>query len=278
MIFISRDNPGRLGNRLFLYHFLRQLAQAGGSDYSQPRLENAKYFSDMEAWGQRPHFWTKRLRLDPRLISGQAPAELLKTVKAAIASGRPVEIKPPVLGESFFAYCFADPNDFVKIKAEHQDLKLPAGDDVINIGLHFRGGDFAAWDTQAILPADYYISALQSCLTESASRKIYLHIFTDDEKLESYIKTKEFIGGLSVADVSYGDRQGEPIRDLYRMSQCDILISSPSTFAIWGGILGRRKRIIHSRVWLDYAIAKSDRFWQELAAGGNEYYKLWKTF
>jgi hypothetical protein len=62
------------------------------------------------------------------------------------------------------------------------------------------------------------------------------------------------------------------------MSQCDVLISSPSTFAIFAGIIGKQKKIIHNKAWLDYATNRNDPFWVNLCQTDHPYYSLWKSF
>ena len=66
------------------------------------------------------------------------------------------------------------------------------------------------------------------------------------------------------------------IEDFTTMSQCDIIISSPSTYCISAGFIGKEKKIIHSKEWLDYRVEEDDKFWVDLYNGGNEDYKLWK--
>jgi len=61
-------------------------------------------------------------------------------------------------------------------------------------------------------------------------------------------------------------------RDFLDMANSDVLISSPSTFSIWAGILGKRKKVIHSKTWVDYRAKENDIFWINLQKGGNEYY------
>jgi hypothetical protein len=278
MIFINKENPGRLGNRLFAYNFLRQLAQQTGLTYYHPDLKDQKYFEEMNKTSSAPKILNKKFKLTPALIASQAPSDLLKLIADLDAQNKNIKLLPPILGDTFFDYCFTNPNNFIKIKSIYSQSNIPQGKEVLNIGLHFRGGDFFSWDLQAVLKSDYYIEALKFCLATYPTQKIYLHIFTDDEEFEAYIKTREFIETLPVAGIIPGNYWAEPIYDLYQMSQCDILISSPSTFSIWGGILGQPKKIIHSQNWLDYITAKNDKFWCQLLAGGNEYYNLWKTF
>ena len=52
--------------------------------------------------------------------------------------------------------------------------------------------------------------------------------------------------------------------DFSEISQCNILISSPSTFSIMAGIFGKIKKIYHCKEWVDYRIEEKDKFWIDL--------------
>ena len=60
------------------------------------------------------------------------------------------------------------------------------------------------------------------------------------------------------------------------MAECDYIISSPSTFCICAGFVGRQKKIIHSKKWLENRIKVGDKFWVDLYNGGNEDYSIWR--
>ena len=60
------------------------------------------------------------------------------------------------------------------------------------------------------------------------------------------------------------------------MSECDYIISSPSTFCICAGFMGKHKKIIHSENWVKDRVNKVDKFWYDLYNGGNEDYSLYK--
>ena len=70
--------------------------------------------------------------------------------------------------------------------------------------------------------------------------------------------------------------------DFFNLSQCDYIISSPSTFCITAAMCGRKnKKIIHSKEWVvDYKLKTDyfrDIFWKTLHnTGGDEDYKLYK--
>lgn len=54
MLGIKKISPGRMGNRLFHYHFLRQIAKKTGIDYFHKKFPDSIYFEEMEK--NRNHF------------------------------------------------------------------------------------------------------------------------------------------------------------------------------------------------------------------------------
>ena len=56
------------------------------------------------------------------------------------------------------------------------------------------------------------------------------------------------------------------------MTDCDVLISSPSTFAICAGFIGKTKDIIHSQKWVDSRVAVDDQFWVDIKNNSSKFY------
>jgi len=54
-----------------------------------------------------------------------------------------------------------------------------------------------------------------------------------------------------------------------------VLISTPSTFAILAGVLGKKKLIIHEKQWIEYAQNVNDLFWIKLTQHNNMFYSVW---
>ena len=101
-------------------------------------------------------------------------------------------------------------------------------------------------------------------------------MFTDDLTLDSYIKILKYLKEKGI-EFKIGDTKKEAIYDFQTMTECDIIVSSPSTFSIWAGILGKkRKKIIHSDKWINTRIENNDKFWIDLNNTDNEIYKLWR--
>ena len=191
-------------------------------------------------------------------------------------SGKNIIIDPPILGDIFFDYLFFNPGQFIKVKNPFKKTLFKTNDKQIIIGIHIRGSDFASWNENAALGFDYYETSINYCLKTYQDKNLSFFICTDDLNFPTYVKTK-FL--LKNQRVFLGNPEIPAIYDFYNLSQCDILISSPSTFAIWGGILGKKeKKIIHCKKWLDYSTNRNDPFWVKLLKSNNQYYSLWKSF
>ena len=274
MLGINKLSPGRMGNRLFHYNFLRQIAKKLGTHYYHIKFPESKYFLGM---GVKPKIipcLQKPIKVNSKDILAKEPGEFLNFINEKIEQGRDVVFEPPILGEVFFDYLFYNPNDFIKIKHNYQ-IDHSYENNQIFIGVHFRGADFSIWNPDAALKFDYYEEALNFCITAFEKKRIVFSLFTDDLEYPAYLRTLLYLNDY---EVILGDPRRLPIYDFYFMSQCDVLISSPSTFAIFAGILGKQKRIIHSKCWLDYATDRNDMFWVRLKETNNPYYNLWKAF
>ena len=192
--------------------------------------------------------------------------------------GKNIVFSSPMLGDVFFDYLFFDPNQFIRIKKEYRLEFDFDPEDKIVIGLHFRGTDFPAWNPNAVLEYEYYETALNHCLGHFHNKEIVIVAFTDDRQFPAYINTVDYLKSLPAITLYFGDKDRYPIYDFYQMTQCDVLISSPSTYAIFAGILGKKKKIIHSKKWLDYTIDRNNIFWTKLIETDNPYYSLWRSF
>ena len=268
-----------MGNILLHYHFLRQIAEKTGIEYFHPRFPYAHYFEGMDQ-KRRPfldHFkGTVEMSLSDVVAFDQK--DFLVYVIEQNDQGKSVVFSSPMLGDVFFDYLFFDPNQFIKVKKEYRLEFDFDPENKIVIGLHFRGTDFPAWNLNAVLEFEYYESALNHCLGHFNNKEIVIAVFTDDHQFPTYIKTVDFLKSLSTPPLYYGDKDKDPIYDFFQMTQCDVLISSPSTYAIFAGILGKKKKIIHNKKWLDYTINRNDTFWVKLIETDNPYYSLWRSF
>lgn len=277
MLGIKKISSGRMGNRLFHYHFLRQIAKKTKLDYSHIKFPESKYFEMMDK--KAKPFWPfkKTIKLTSKEVLNFKPIDFLDYIVEETNNGKDILLDPPFLGEVFFDYLFYDPNDFIQIKPEYKKNISFENTNRKVIGIHFRGTDFPKWNIHAALKFSYYKFAIEFCLDEFKNDNPVFMLFTDDRKYPAYLETITFLK-LIKKNFYLGETNNLPIYDFYKMSQCDILISSPSTFAIFAGCLGRAKKIIHSKSWLEYSVNREDSFWVKLVNTQNQYYSLWKLF
>tara|TARA_R110000796_G_scaffold239892_2_gene360718 strand:+ start:700 stop:1395 length:696 start_codon:yes stop_codon:yes gene_type:complete len=172
------------------------------------------------------------------------------------------------LGDQFYKYNNLSTREVFRLKNK------PSVKDN-TCAIHFRGTDFHSWNPDSILSPKYYYDAIEK-IVDQVSNFI---LFTDDKTLESYVNVIklldkygiEFIIGENVSNRSHY------INDFATMSECDWIISSPSTFCITSGFIGKSKNIIHSKEWIKNRIDNEDKFWKDLYNGGNQNYSLWEV-
>jgi len=144
--------------------------------------------------------------------------------------------------------------------------------------IHFRGTDFFTWNKDSILSSEYYINSIKSIIEDNP--KVEFIIFTDDNSLKAYKDTINYLNSINY-NYSYGENTSNRKnfkKDFISMCLCDYIISSPSTFCITAGFIGKDKKIIHSKNWVEDRAFKKDKFWEILYnTGGNTNYKIWKV-
>ena len=171
----------------------------------------------------------------------------------------------PCLGEKFFETHVISTKEIFKLKEEEKFNENVAA-------VHFRGGDFFGWNPDAVLDKDYYLNAVDS-IKDQVDRFI---LFTEDESLESYAAVEAYFENENI-EYNIGDNLRENyLNDFRKMSACDYVISSPSTFCICAAIIGKSPRVIHSEKWINNRVNAQDKFWVDLHAGGNEDYSIWR--
>tara|TARA_R100000234_G_C4996017_1_gene177974 strand:+ start:440 stop:1162 length:723 start_codon:yes stop_codon:yes gene_type:complete len=234
---ITKMPPCGFGNRVIYYYNLRQMAHDLNCEYLCAPWEGYQYFQ----------------------------GELLGTHRPTM--GEEYKNLSFCLGEKFFGENKLSTREVFKLKVS------PVISDK-TCAIHFRGTDFHGWNPDAILDSEYYLRAIEEIKDDVDT---YV-LFTDDYRLESYNEVekhlkqnnKKFFLGKNTSDrMNY-------ISDFSIMSECDYIISSPSTFCISAGFVGKEKRIIHSKKWIEKRAEVNDKFWVDLKAGGNKNYSAWR--
>jgi len=257
MIYLLNSGPGRFGNRLFAIHFLFQLKEKHNTDvFIGGFNEEVKYF-DFEGVSRFKYSF-------PKIIS-KKNLDLLESNPS-----RNYLLRPPFLGE-YFHETLIDINKYVKIKESFNNSRLD--ESKYNVAIHYRGTDFHQWNSRSILSSEYYINSVQEALLVNSDANFIL--YTDDYELDSYVETLKY---LKEKDIKYmlGRKEDPLMNDFQEMSKCNMIISSPSTFCIWAGILGPEKKIIHSKEWMNYRIENEDEFWKNLDSKKSITYNLYK--
>ena len=250
---IEREHGGRFGNKILHYNNAAQLAKE--LNCRVETISNgviSKYFHVNPYTGTEGK--TIKIKIDQIVENGIDKYRDYDTI-----------IMNPCLGKYFYKFDH-DTRDIFKLKNDINHT----GD---NIAVHFRGTDFASWESKAILNSDYYIDSIDYCIKDHPDHKFIL--FTDDKTLPSYAKVINYLRTNNIKFME-GEKDKPFINDFIRMTHCDVIISTPSTFAICAGFINRHKKIIHSENWLDYRLSQNDGFWSYLYHAGNDNYKLYK--
>lgn len=208
--------------------------------------------------------------------------------------GRNIHIQK--LGDLFFGDMFYDPKSLIRINPKYKKT-LSKENNRTNIGIHIRyhpiDNNLAFTRNENILE-EYYIDSIKWCLKEF--KNVHFIIFgaissnqfpwDKGEYAKAFITKYKFYNNLikylkdNKISFSYSitinDNSKGFMEDFLQMCDCDVLISSHSTFCICAGYLGKTKKIIHSRKFMDTFLKRKDKFWVDLYNGGSEYYKLCK--
>ena len=210
-------------------------------------------------------------------------------------NGKIMKIKN--LGEKFYDWDYYDPRELIKIR---ENKREKFNNNKINIGIHIRyppkgrGERFPVVRDEKILE-EYYINSIKFCVKEYKNpnfiifgpvSKNQFRKERDNDQLTAFITKFKFytkmIKYLENNNISFDfsitikNNKEHYMRDFLQLCECDVLISSYSTFSICAGFLGKNKKIIHSKQIIEHYKNKKDKFWVDLYNGGNQYYKLWK--
>lgn len=258
MLVMYQKPIGAMGNQLFQKHILVQLGiKLNSSVWHRSFDIDAEFLISKKGNLSKIYVPRNCASLSSEDFVTLNPADVIERLTRNIMSKELVVVQSGILGEAFFDYCFIDPKDIFKF------ANSPVSPQETYVALHFRGKDFRHWNPAAILPLEYYVLAIEYVLKKNPKLKI--KIFTDEPEHE----TIREISKLFTTEIASSK---SAIADLQLMSQADYLISSPSTFCFWAGVLGATTKIIHSSDWLK--LCTNDSFWSRMLRGGNQYYRI----
>ena len=282
MIRINNITRGRFGNRILQYNSLMQIARLSDTEASCSKWEGQDFFKDLvveksSTNQQFPLSWKDVLNSD--IIS--------------LPKDRDFYIDDPAycLHNVFYKITRSDPREFLKIKDVH---RKNLSQEKVNVGVHFRGTDILGADGnhgREIHYPKYYADSIE--LVEGDCENTHYYLCTDDLAFDSFIETVQFLKDKNL-NFSFGNDL-DYFGDFVTLSECDILISSSSTFVVSAGFIGKEdKKIIHSKDWINKNLNHEhwhetpdpqsvreqqislDNFWVDLYNGGNEFYNVWR--
>ena len=276
MIIIKDLHGGRFGNKILHYNNLAQIAKELNTEHYIPRHDDYEIFNntpDLTLFTQHTNVDDlskkyKNFIIDKKRIIFEKQA-YLEELKNKINEGFLLVLEP-CLGELFFMFNNPTRKIFKNIKYLTEENELIF--DKKYCSLHFRGGDFRSWNPESILPTEFYLNSIEDIKNNVDGFTIH----TDDETLNSYQEVKKYLSENNLL-LDFDTKQTDPFdKDFTIMLYSDYIISSPSTFAICAGIMGKKKEIIHSQKWVDSRNRKDDIFWIGVKNGGNKNYKIHK--
>ena len=295
---IDKITQGRFGNKILQYNSLVQIANNLGVEPSCVEWDGHRFFKNLLGYKSNNKTITK---LNWNDVLNKTDDELRE-----ITNTNCLNIDDPsyLLHNVFFKITRNDPRDFLKLKDEFIP-ELPAN--FMHIGIHIRGGDIRGSDgnhRREIHPTSYYINAIQDIENdkELSGNKIY-YVCTDDKTFETYLELVKYLiqnnipsklGPNTFINQNLQHANNNYIFDFALLTECDIIISSSSTFAIAATFIGKQnKKLIFYKSWLERNINHEkwgnytkdypreywlsyDNFWIDISNGGKTYINVWK--
>lgn len=252
---------GGFGNRVLSYLSIRHLGS---------RVDAPYFFADPQdrhliAGINRPH----RLltKISPQTVFRASDTQrdtFVDEVIDLVSHGRSVVFKGPLLGETLVGFVKKNSRDLTQLTAQQCTRHRKSLGSRKLITAHLRAGDFRQWEPAAVLPLSYYTSALDA-LGPLATDEWRVRICVDDESHPALEGLREDVRARGLLlDLMECDRPFDC--DLASMSQSEYLISSPSTFALVAGMLGK-PRVIHSAQWVENRVSRGENFWRHIGGG-----------
>ena len=255
MIFLFNNGPGRFGNHIYNLFYISALSKKYKQNFW---ISNSNYllnYFDFNKANQNNYSLFKWLKIINQ-----------KTITQPLSDNFNYFFKPPVLGNNLFD--FIDIEIGFRIKSNFNSSRLNKQKN--NVAIHFRGTDFSEWDKNSILNSKYYIDSLTDIIKKN--KDSYFILYTDDLSLKSFNDVKKFLEN-NMIDFSLGRLKDHFMFDFAEISECNSIISSPSTFCIWASLLGQKNKVIyHSKKWIEYRVRNNDTFWISLKSKGHKIY------
>lgn len=249
---------GGFGNRLLAFMVLRQLADRFRTPYFSTNSLDRQVIAGIHHPSLIPlrkgHY--VRLAADDILSDGG-----LDVLRRHLEKGLSVALKPPLLGEALARVGHRPPSQLVRLKSKMcVNHRRELGSKALAT-FHLRGTDFAEWEPRAILGPEYYLRALDLIRSELPKNQL-LRICTDDAHHPALLPLREKLEKVPLLLSSV--RCTNPmVCDFVAMVESRFIVSSPSTFAITAGLLGKAE-VVHSKNWVDFKATEGELFWSKI--------------
>lgn len=244
---------GRFGNHIFQYYFLNKIANRLGS-----KTFHTKFLGNELFQGFHPkwiNFIESNLR-PSQPISYQSYAEVswedfLNAVSEIQKKNHVVSLPTGRLDWFFYDN---QPNDISEIIKFRREPNYEASVNLKTIAIHFRGGDFLTLRPDWVLPQTYYEDAIDYLKQTGILFDSKMVLYTDEP---THPTVRNLLARYNITL----NKDEKYIAAFKEMINSDVLISSNSTFSYWGGVLGRKKKVINSKEWIKKEINRGDEFW-----------------
>ena len=271
MIIIDRQTRGRHGNKVFHFNTLMQLSHLTGQQCFTDCWDGYEYFDKTCEVLTGATEVSEIPFSDPIYKSQERLAE-------EYSEGN-WKLHTLSLCGPFFRITNVDPREFIRLK-NHPELEDEA------VGIHIRGGDTRGADGmngREIHPSSYYIKAIDFVLEETNDPCFYLCTDDPDPRYETYTDTLNYLLEKGVKLVH--NTANHYMQDFAILSECEVLISGSSTFSLAAGMIGKHKKMIHSRDFVEQ-FKEDDQKWYSSFGNGmffhdmnhikSKYYNVWR--
>lgn len=237
---IPSFNPSNgFGNHFLYYNNLRQIAAKRNVEWYAPQHRIFEELFEDQLW---------RVSVDDR-----------------------VEDMKIMLGGQFWRTYHIPTRDIFRFKDKYKNKSAKK-----TCAIHFRGGDFASWNREAIMKFDYYFHAIRHMQTQGFKKFVF---FTDDPRHTTALQICDFLvkeqEDNGIEALIAGNSRATEVTDFAMMAHCGAIISSPSTYSIAAGMCGEDKYIVHNKEWVERQAQKDDEFWTGLMCyRNNSSYKM----
>ncbi len=250
------SSSGKMGNALFQFIFLHQLSRELNQGMFHLKWRGLEDFCHTGFRLDNPLSLARKVKmigLNELIELGRD--DFLNLCRTELQNSN-LLLRPGILGSHFFEFSIDDPRSIVKLKTD-MDSSVESER---YIALHFRGLDFEAWNSEAVMQESYFLNCISEIMKEPGNENLPIKLVTDDPGHQVVQRILQKSKNVRLV------KTGSAIGDFRLLAASRYLIASPSTFAFWGGILGPNKTIIHSNKWVELKANDGDKFWGNISS------------